>query len=216
MRQRFQEREWWEHDAELADVVGSLRQRPAEGGEHEDRHHRPSKLFSDNADAILQIKQLGDAFDMVSGDALWDVKYMTDGLIDPMDLSTIDASKELYSVAKSFEFWTNPKGYLGVPVLVVDRADLLQPRHGQDTAELMAVAHRPCVQGHDRCREHPDRPAGDRRPCREREGSVRHDRGRAVGLRPTSSPRSSPTCSSWHRRTTRSSSCWPTSRWRSV
>jgi len=73
------------------------------------------KLFSDNADAILQIKQLGDAFDMVSGDALWDVKYMSDGLIDPMDLSSIDASKELYSVAKSFDFWTNPKGYLGYP-----------------------------------------------------------------------------------------------------
>ena len=98
------------------------------------------KLFSDNADAILQIKQLGDAFDMVSGDALWDVKYMTDGLIDPMDLGTIDASKELYSVAKSFDFWTNAKGYLGIPVLVVDRADLLQPRHGQDAAELVAVA----------------------------------------------------------------------------
>ncbi|MGZ4671740.1 MAG: ABC transporter substrate-binding protein [Ilumatobacteraceae bacterium] len=73
------------------------------------------KLFSDNADAILQIKQLGDAFDMVSGDALWDKKYMSDGLIDPMDLSTIDASKELYSVARSFDFWTNPKGYLGYP-----------------------------------------------------------------------------------------------------
>ncbi|MEA3184849.1 MAG: spermidine/putrescine transport system substrate-binding protein [Ilumatobacteraceae bacterium] len=73
------------------------------------------KLFSDNADAILQIKQLGDAFDMVSGDALWDVKYMTDGLIDPMDLGSIDASKELYSIAKSFDFWTNPKGYLGYP-----------------------------------------------------------------------------------------------------
>ena len=73
------------------------------------------KLFSDNADAILQIKQLGDAFDLVSGDALWDVKYMSDGLIDPMDLGTIDASKELYSVAKDFSFWKNAKGYLGYP-----------------------------------------------------------------------------------------------------
>ncbi len=73
------------------------------------------KLFSDNADAILQIKQTGDQFDMVSGDALWDVKYMQEGLIDPIDLDAIDASKELYSMARDFSFWKDPKGYLGFP-----------------------------------------------------------------------------------------------------
>ena len=73
------------------------------------------KLFSDNADAILQIKNTGGQFDMVSGDALWVVKYNQEGLIDPIDLSSIDASKELYDVARNFSFWKTDKGYLGYP-----------------------------------------------------------------------------------------------------
>jgi spermidine/putrescine-binding protein len=73
------------------------------------------KLFSDNADAFLQIKQTGPQFDMVSADALWVKKYMESGLIEPFDLASISSSSELYSMAKNFDFLNDPKGALGYP-----------------------------------------------------------------------------------------------------
>src|SRR3954453_12094649 len=73
------------------------------------------KLFSDNADAFLQLKQTGPQFDMVSADALWVKKYMESGLIEPFDLASISSSSELYSMAKQFEFLNDPKGALGYP-----------------------------------------------------------------------------------------------------
>jgi spermidine/putrescine-binding protein len=73
------------------------------------------KLFSDNADAFLQLKQAGAQFDMVSGDALWVKKYMESGLIEPFDLASIASSSELFSTAKSFDFLNDPKGALGYP-----------------------------------------------------------------------------------------------------
>lgn len=53
------------------------------------------KLFSDNADALLQLKQTGSQFDIVSADALWVKKYRESGLIDAFQLDEIAASKEL-------------------------------------------------------------------------------------------------------------------------
>jgi spermidine/putrescine-binding protein len=73
------------------------------------------KLFSDNADAFLQLKQTGSQFDMVSADALWVKKYMESGLIEPFDLSSIGASSELYPMAKTFDFLNDPKGAIGYP-----------------------------------------------------------------------------------------------------
>src|SRR6478735_9591555 len=73
------------------------------------------KLFSDNADAFLQLKQTGPQFDMVSADALWVKKYMEGGLIEPFDLASISSSSELYSMAKNFDFLNDPKGALGYP-----------------------------------------------------------------------------------------------------
>src|SRR4051812_38251595 len=67
------------------------------------------KLFSDNADAFLQLKQTGPQFDMVSADALWVKKYMESGLIEPFDLASISSSSELYSMAKNFAFLNDPK-----------------------------------------------------------------------------------------------------------
>src|SRR3954470_17192974 len=43
-------------------------------------------LFSDNAAALLQIKQTGGQFDIVSGDALWVKEYRQEGLIDPFQM----------------------------------------------------------------------------------------------------------------------------------
>jgi spermidine/putrescine-binding protein len=73
------------------------------------------KLFSDNADAFLQLKQTGPQFDQVSADALWVKKYMESGLIQPFDMSSIEASSELYSMAKKFDFLNDPKGAIGYP-----------------------------------------------------------------------------------------------------
>src|SRR6476619_3108343 len=73
------------------------------------------KLFSDNADAFLQVKQTGPQFDMVSADALWVKKYMESSLIEPFDLASISSSSELYPMAKKFDFLNDPKGALGYP-----------------------------------------------------------------------------------------------------
>lgn len=73
------------------------------------------KLFSGNSDALIQLKQTGSQFDLVSADALWVKKYREDGLIDAFALDEIAASKELYSVAKELSFFQDPQGYLGFP-----------------------------------------------------------------------------------------------------
>jgi spermidine/putrescine-binding protein len=73
------------------------------------------QLFSDNADAYLKIKQTGGQFDIVSGDALWVPKYLKDGLTESFDLSSLPVSKQLYSIAREFEFWQDGSNYMGYP-----------------------------------------------------------------------------------------------------
>jgi spermidine/putrescine-binding protein len=75
---------------------------------------RPS-LESDDSDGYLKVKQTGGQYDVVSTDALWAPKFHTDGLTDAFDLSAIPASKQLYSVARTFPFWTVSDGYLAYP-----------------------------------------------------------------------------------------------------
>ena len=75
---------------------------------------RPT-LFSDNADAYLKIKQTHGQFDIVSGDALWVPKYHKDGLTTSFPLSEIAASKQLYSLARTFPFWKDGSNYMGYP-----------------------------------------------------------------------------------------------------
>jgi spermidine/putrescine-binding protein len=96
------------------------------------------KLFSDNADALLQIKQTGSQFDIVSGDALWVKKYRQEGLIDPFQMDEIAVSKELYS---GLLFPQRPSGIPGIPLLLVQCPDLFQPQTGQDSSHLVGVAH---------------------------------------------------------------------------
>jgi spermidine/putrescine-binding protein len=73
------------------------------------------QLFSDNADAYLKVKQTGDQFDIVSGDALWVTKYFKDGLTESFDLASIPTSSQLYSVAKDVDFWKDGSDHLGYP-----------------------------------------------------------------------------------------------------
>ena len=51
------------------------------------------------------------------------------------DLSELPVSKQLYPIARQFPFWKDGVELHGLPVLVVDRADLLQPEVRQDEAD---------------------------------------------------------------------------------
>ncbi len=71
--------------------------------------------FSDNIEAYTKLKEVGGQLDMVSGDALWVPHYFEAGLIEAWDINSLDVAKQLYSIARSFEIWTKPEGYLGYP-----------------------------------------------------------------------------------------------------
>ena len=71
--------------------------------------------FSDNIDAYTKVQQVGGQIDLVSGDALWVPHYYDSQLIDAWDINSLKVSSQLYSVARSFEIWTKPAGYLGYP-----------------------------------------------------------------------------------------------------
>jgi spermidine/putrescine-binding protein len=71
--------------------------------------------FSDNIEAYTKLKEVGGQLDMVSGDALWVPHYFESGLIEAWDINSLKVSQQLYSIARTFEIWTNPAGYLGYP-----------------------------------------------------------------------------------------------------
>jgi spermidine/putrescine-binding protein len=71
--------------------------------------------LADNAEGYTKVKEVGGQLDMISGDALWVPKYYEDGLIEAWDINELAVSKHLYSIAREFEIWTTPAGYLGFP-----------------------------------------------------------------------------------------------------
>lgn len=71
--------------------------------------------LADNADGYTKLKEVGGQLDMISGDALWVPHYFESGLIEAWDLNELEVSKQLYSIAREFEIWTKPEGYLGYP-----------------------------------------------------------------------------------------------------
>jgi spermidine/putrescine-binding protein len=71
--------------------------------------------LSDNADGFAKLKEGGSGLDMISGDALWVPRYFDEGLIEALDINSLEVSKQLYSIAREFEIWTRPEGYLGYP-----------------------------------------------------------------------------------------------------
>lgn len=73
-------------------------------------------LFSDNSEALLKLQQVGgEQLDLVSADALWVPRHYEEGLIEAFDLNDLPVSKDLYSVAREFDFWTVDEGYLAYP-----------------------------------------------------------------------------------------------------
>jgi spermidine/putrescine-binding protein len=71
--------------------------------------------LADNADGYTKLKEVGGQLDMIAGDALWVPHYFESGLIEAWDINELEVSKQLYSIARSFEIWTKPEGYLGYP-----------------------------------------------------------------------------------------------------
>lgn len=71
--------------------------------------------LADNIDGFNKLNQVHGQLDMVSGDALWVPKYYDAGLIQAIDINSLAVSSQLYSMARSFDFWTKPDGYLAYP-----------------------------------------------------------------------------------------------------
>jgi spermidine/putrescine-binding protein len=73
-------------------------------------------LFSDNSEAFLKVQQVGGKqIDLVSGDALWVPRYYQEGLIEAFNLDDLETAKNLFDVAKDFEFWKADGGYMAFP-----------------------------------------------------------------------------------------------------
>jgi spermidine/putrescine-binding protein len=71
--------------------------------------------LADNIDGFNKLSQVKGQLDLVSGDALWVPKYDDAGLIEAVDIDSFEVAKQLYSMARSFDFWTTPAGYLAYP-----------------------------------------------------------------------------------------------------
>lgn len=68
-----------------------------------------------NAEGYTRLLEVGGQLDMISGDALWVPKYYADGLIEAWDINELSNAGDLYSIAREFDIWTTPEGYLGYP-----------------------------------------------------------------------------------------------------
>lgn len=71
--------------------------------------------LADNAEGFSKLKEVTGQLDMISGDALWVPKDFDEGLVEAFDINSLAVSKQLYSIAREFEIWTKPAGYLGYP-----------------------------------------------------------------------------------------------------
>ena len=71
--------------------------------------------LADNIDGFNKLNQVHGQLDMVSGDALWVPKYYDAGLIQAVDINSFTVASQLYSMARSFDFWTKSDGYLAYP-----------------------------------------------------------------------------------------------------
>lgn len=86
-------------------------------------------LFSDNIDGFTKLKQVPGQFDLISGDALWIPQYFKADLVEPLDLGSVDASKELYPLVKDMTFWKNGSQYLGFPFSWSPQQISYNPKH---------------------------------------------------------------------------------------
>ena len=74
-----------------------------------------TKLAPSDSQIYTTIRQTGSQFDIAAADALWVPKMHKDGLTQSFDLSSIAASKQLYSVARNFAIWKDGSNYMAFP-----------------------------------------------------------------------------------------------------
>jgi len=72
-------------------------------------------LFEDNAIGYQKVRAAGSDFQSASSDGLWAQKYHSEGLIQPFDISGVSAAKDLYPIARDYDFWKTGDGYLSYP-----------------------------------------------------------------------------------------------------
>jgi spermidine/putrescine-binding protein len=85
--------------------------------------------LADNIDGYNKLSQVKGQLDLVSGDALWVPHYYDAGLIQPVDINGFQVASQLYSMARSFDFWTKPDGYLAYPWGWSPIQIVFNPRH---------------------------------------------------------------------------------------
>ena len=74
-----------------------------------------TKLAPSDSEIYTTIRSTGSQFDIAAADALWVPKMHKDGLTQSFDLSSIAASKQLYSVARDIPFWKDGSNYMAYP-----------------------------------------------------------------------------------------------------
>ncbi len=104
--------------------------------------------LADNAEGFTKVKEVGGQLDMISGDALWVPKYFEDGLIEAWDINELAVAKQLYSIAREFEIWTKPEGYLGYPFGWSPVQLYYNPKFVTTTPDSWEVLLDPKYQGH--------------------------------------------------------------------
>ena len=73
------------------------------------------KLAPSDSEIYTTIRRTGGQFDIAAADALWVPKMHKDGLTESFDLSSIPASKQLYSSARTIKFWQDGSKYMAYP-----------------------------------------------------------------------------------------------------
>jgi spermidine/putrescine-binding protein len=73
------------------------------------------KLAPSDPQIYTTIRTTGSQFDIAAADALWVSKMHQDGLTTSVDLSSIDASKQLYSTARHIPIWKDGSNQMAFP-----------------------------------------------------------------------------------------------------
>ena len=73
------------------------------------------KLAPSDSEIYTTIRQTGSQFDIAAMDALWVPKLHKDGYTDSFDLSSIGASKQLYSAARNIKYWKDGSNTMAFP-----------------------------------------------------------------------------------------------------
>ena len=148
---------------QLADLVGSLLQRPARQGRRADQDHRAAEVVLRQRRCVpARSSRPGRSSTMVSGDALWVKKYKESGLIrtvrpgfDRRQLRAVLDGQEL-------RFPQRPEGAIGYPFSWSTVQIYYNPAKVKTAADVVGLTDRPQYKGLIVAENIPTRPDGDR------------------------------------------------------